>query len=163
MAISYQDIRTDRQWSAATGLTKDQFFNLIPLFKNTYEELFGESLNDRQNNSTQQSAFQTYEELLFFGLYSFKSGLTYDLLSLSFGLSNSNIYQNQSLVIRVLEVTLEKAGVMPKRSFSNEEELKAFLSDQTTLLIDATEQRVQRPGNEQEQKSDYSGKKKRTP
>ena len=49
---------------------------------------------------------------------------------------------------------------MPKRSFSNEDELKAFLKSETTLLIDATEQRVQRPGNEEDQKSDYSGKKK---
>ena len=49
---------------------------------------------------------------------------------------------------------------MPKRSFSSEEELKEFLTDQTTLLIDATEQRIQRPDNEQDQKADYSGKKK---
>ena len=102
MAISYKDIRSDRQWSSATGLTKDQFFKLVPLFKFTYEYLFGESLTDRQNNSTQESVFQTYEDLLFFGLYSFKSGLTYDLLGLSFGLSNSNVYQNQSIVIRIL-------------------------------------------------------------
>ena len=163
MAISYKDIRTDRQWRAATGLNEEQFFKLVPLFKSTYESLFDESLENRQNNSTIESTFKTYADLLFFGLYSFKSGLTYDLLGLTFGLSNSNAYQNQSMIIRVLEVTLEKAGCMPKRSFSNEDELKEFLSKETTLLIDATEQRVQRPDNEQDQKSDYSGKKKRTP
>ncbi len=163
MAVSYKDIRTERQWRAATGLNKDQFFKLVPLFKSTYELLFDESLEDRQNNSSIESTFKTYADLLFFGLYSFKSGLTYDLLGLTFGLSNSNAYQNQSIVIRVLEVTLENTGCMPKRSFSNEEELKEFLSKETTLLIDATEQRVQRPDNEEDQKSDYSGKKKHTP
>ena len=162
MPISHKDIRSDRQWRAATGLSKEQFENLIPLFEQTYEELFDERLEDRQNNSSQESAFKTYADLLFFGLYSLKSGLTYDLLGLNFGLSNSNIYQNQSLVLRVLEVTLQKAGCMPNRSFSNEEELKAFLGDQTTLLIDATEQSIQRPGNQEEQKADYSGKKKHT-
>lgn len=163
MAVSYKDIRTERQWRAATGLSKDQFFKLVPLFKSTYESLFDESIEDRQNNSTIESTFKTYADLLFFGLYSFKSGLTYDLLGLTFGLSNSNAYQNQSIIIRVLEVTLENAGCMPKRSFSNEDELKDFLTKETTLLIDATEQRVQRPDNEQDQKSDYSGKKKHTP
>ena len=162
MAVSYKDIRTERQWRAATGLSMNQFFKLVPLFKSTYESLFDESIEDRQNNSTIESTFKTYAELLFFGLYSFKSGLTYDLLGLTFGLSNSNAYQNQSVIIRVLEVTLKNAGCMPKRSFSNEDELKDFLAKETTLLIDATEQRVQRPDNEQDQKSDYSGKKKRT-
>lgn len=163
MAVSYQDIRTERQWRAATGLNKKQFFKLVPLFKITYESIFDESIEDRQNNSSNESTFKTYADLLFFGLYSFKSGLTYDLLGLTFGLSNSNAYQNQSIIIRVLEVTLENAGCMPKRSFSNEEELKEFLSNETTLLIDATEQRVQRPDNEEDQKADYSGKKKHTP
>jgi hypothetical protein len=69
---------------------------------------------------------------------SFKNGLTYDLFGLAFGLSNSNAYQNQSIIIRVLEVTLENAGCMLKRSFNNEKELKYFLSKETILLIDAT-------------------------
>ena len=162
MAISYQDIRTDRQWRAATGMSKDEFFRLVPLFEAAYESIFEETLGEQiEGNST--AKLTTYPDLLFFGLYSFKSGLTYDLLGLSFGLSNSNAYEKQSLVIRVLEVTLDRAGCLPQRSFGHEDELKAFLRDHTTLLIDATEHRVQRPGNEQEQKKDYSGKKKHTP
>jgi len=162
MPVNYKDIRTDRQWRAATGLNQEQFFKLVPLFKINYEELFDESIEDSQNNSTSQRAFKTYADLLFFGLYSFKSGLTYDLLGLTFGLSNSNAYQNQSIVIRVLENTLDELGLLPKRSFSNEDELKEFLKQETKLLIDATEQRVQRPENQEDQKNDYSGKKKDT-
>ena len=163
MPVNYKDIRTDRQWRAATGLSQEQFFKLVPLFKMTFEDLFDESLEDRQNNSTSQRALRTYADLLFFGLYSFKSGLTYDLLGLTFGLSNSNAYENQSVVIRVLEVTLDNAGFLPQRSFSNENELKDFLSKETKLLIDVTEHRVQRPENQDDQKDDYSGKKKHTP
>ena len=37
MPISHKDIRSDRQWRAATGLSKEQFENLIPLFEQTYE------------------------------------------------------------------------------------------------------------------------------
>lgn len=163
MPISYQEIRTDRQWKAATGLSAEQFSKLLPLFKQTYESLFGEDLEaDTASKNGSKAVFTSYGELLFFGLYSFKSGLSYDLLGLSFGLSSSNAYEKQSIVIRVLESSLEEAGYLPKRGFSSEEELKTFLAKETVVLLDATEQRVQRPAGKDEQKADYSGKKKPT-
>jgi hypothetical protein len=162
MAISYKDIRTERQWKASTGLSEEQFFRLVELFGETYEDLFDESMESRQENTTNESTFKTYADLLFFGLYSIKSGLTYDLLGLSFGMSSSNVYQNQSVVIRVLETTLGRSGHMPKRAFNSEEEFKEYLSKESSILVDATEQRVQRPGNQEDQKDNYSGKKKRT-
>lgn len=99
---------------------------------------------------------------LFFTLYSVKSGLTYDLLGLTFGLDGANAYQNQALGLRVLRAALEQGGYMPKRSYQSIEEFKEHWSEEGEILMDATEQRRQRPGNQQEQKEDYSGKKKRT-
>lgn len=159
MAISYKEIRSERQWRASTGLNEGQFFRLIELFGETYEEIFDESVESRQNKSASESTFKTYADLLFFGLYSFKSGLTYDLLGLNFGLSNANAYKNQSLVIRVLETTLNKSGCLPKRAFHSEEEFKNYLANETSILVDVTEQRVQRSVNQENQKADYSGKK----
>lgn len=78
MAISYKEIRNDRQWKASTGLSEHQFFTLVEMFGEAYEQLFGESISDRQNNSTNESTFKTYADLLFFSLYTLKSGLTYD-------------------------------------------------------------------------------------
>lgn len=163
MAISYQDIRNDRQWRASTGLNEAQFFKLVDLFGQSYESIFGESLEARREQSSQEARLNTYADLLFFGLYSIKSGLTYDLLGLTFDLSNSNVYQNQSLVLRVLETTLDQAGYLPSRGFESEESFKKALADEPKLLIDATEQRVNRASQSEEQKADYSGKKKRTP
>ena len=163
MAISYKEIRSERQWRASTGLTEDQFHRLVKLFGNAYEEIFDESLDIRQEGSSSESTFKTYEDLLFFGLYSIKSGLTYDLLALSFGLSSSNVYQNQSVVIRVLETTLDREGHMPQRTFQSEEAFKEYLANEPTILVDVTEQRIQRPGNKEDQKQGYSGKKKHTP
>lgn len=160
MPINFKDIRTDRQWKAATGLTEKQFLGLVQLFGNTYEEIFGESLESDEEQGANEAVFKAYADLLFFGLYSFKSGLTYDLLGLSFDLSPSNVYQNQSIVIRVLETTLARSGHLPKRAFHSEEEFKEYLSGESAILIDATEQWTQRPENQEEQKSYYSGKKK---
>ncbi len=130
-----------------------------------YEQLFGVSigLTRQKYNSTNESTFKTYEDLLFFSLYSLKSGLTYDLLGLTFGLDGANAYQNQALGLRVLRAALERGGHMPRRAYQSVEEFKEQWSNESEILIDATEQRRQRPGNQQDQKEDYSGKKKPTP
>jgi hypothetical protein len=163
MGIRYQDIRSHRQWRASTGLSEKQFHTLVDLFSKRYEKIFDESFESRDENTSNSSSIKDYASLLFFGLYSIKSGLTYDLLSLSFGISSSTAYQYQSLVIRVLESTLEETGSLPARAFANEEAFKKYLSEETSVLIDVTEQQIQRPGNQEDQKQDYSGKKKRTP
>jgi hypothetical protein len=49
---------------------------------------------------------------------------------------------------------------MPRRRFSDVADFKEFFSKTNTLIIDATEQRKQRPINKIEQKEYYSGKKK---
>ncbi len=162
MAISYRDIRNERQWKSSTGLSENQFQRLAELFGQTYEDLFGQSLEARQNNSSTDSTFPSYADLLFFGLYSLKSGLTYDLLGLTFGLDGANAYKNQALFLRVLESTLEQHGHLPQRVYNTVEEFKAHLLEEEELLIDVTEQRRQRPTDEEDQREDYSGKKKDT-
>ena len=163
MSINYKDIRTERQWKASTGLNEQQFHHLVSLFGQSYENLFGESITERQSNSTQQSTFRSYEDLLFFGLYSIKSGLTYDLLGLSFGLSPSNAHANQAMVLGVLQAALEVGGWMPVREYTSDEEFIEHWKSEAGIMVDATEQRRQRPGNQIDQKADYSGKKKPTP
>jgi hypothetical protein len=163
MAINYKEVRNDRQWKASTGLSEEQFFTLVKMFGEAYERLFGVSMTDRQSNSTSESTFKTYEDLLFFSLYSLKSGLTYDLLGLTFGLDGANAYQNQALGLRVLRAALEHGGHMPKRAYQSVEEFKEHWSEESEILIDATEQRRQRPANQQDQKEDFSGKKKHIP
>lgn len=163
MPISYKDIKTKRVWKASTGLTELQFHNLSKLFASSFEQLFDETLSDKANNGTNELTFKTYKDLLFFGLYSLKSGLTYDLLGLNFGLSSSNAFANQSLVLAVLEHSLQVADLMPKREFRTEKEFKEYLSKDSKILIDVTEQRIQRSVNQDIQKSDYSGKKKPIP
>lgn len=159
MAISYKEIRTERQWRASTGLSKEQFNKLVPLFEQAYVQLFDETIDDRQSGSPADRTFKSYAELLFFGLYSIKSGLTYDLLALSFDLTPSNAYQMQSLSLQVLQSGLELGGYMPKREYATEEEFKQHWLEEAEVIVDATEQWRQRPGNQDKQNDAYSGKK----
>jgi len=163
MAISYKDIRTERQWKASTGLSEVQFGKLVQLFEEAYIELFDETIDGRQSGSPSDSTFKSYGELLFFGLYSIKSGLTYDLLALSFDLTPSNAYQMQSLSLQVLQTALELGRYMPKREYATEEEFKQHWLEEAEIIVDATEQWRQRPGNQDKQKNAYSGKKNDIP
>ena len=76
MGIRYQQIRDDRQWRASTGLNKNQFFELVKAFQITYEDFLGQRIEDRLSSSSNESKLKSYEEYLFFLLYSIKSGLT---------------------------------------------------------------------------------------
>ena len=163
MAITYKEVRDDRQWKASTGLSQQQFFSLLEQFTQAYQSIFGVSMAERQSNSTNESTFKTYEDLLFFTLYSLKSGLTYDLLGLTFGLDRANAHQNQSLGIRILRAALKAGGNLPKRCYASVEDFKQDWSAESQILIDATEQRIQRPVNQEDQQQDYSGKKKPIP
>ena len=49
---------------------------------------------------------------------------------------------------------------MPKRNLLTIKEFEEFFKDEKDLIIDATEQRIQRPSDNEMQKETYSGKKK---
>lgn len=162
MSINHQMIRTPRQWKAATGLSEKQFYDLSKLFGATYEDFHEDSLIDIAARREDEPKFSTYEDLLFFILYSLKSGLTYDLLALNFNISRSVAFEQQAAGVQILQMTLQANGHLPRRHFDSFEDLEKALDGYDELLIDGTEQIRQRPGDQEVQKEDYSGKKKLT-
>lgn len=160
MAVSYKTLRSKREWASTTGLTEEKFFKLVEHFSHAYEDLYGEDLNTRQSNSSTESHLKSYEEYLFFILFGLKSGLTNDALGFVFGMSGSNANKIQNLGIRILKMALIRCGSMPKRMFKNLEDFENTINKEETIKIDGTEQPVQRPVNQSEQKELYSGKKK---
>lgn len=163
MAISYKDIRSQRQWRASTGLSEETFKKMVSLFKSAYEDFHEISLAEQISQRIDEPKFKSYEDIVFFLLYSLKSGLTYDLLALNFDLSRSVVFEQQASQIRILQMALQQNNYMPRRQFESFEDLQAQLKDYDELLIDGTEQRRQRAVNQEDQKDDYSGKKKDTP
>ena len=55
---------------------------------------------------------------------------------------------------------LSEQKFAPARSFSSVDEFEKCFHQYDTLIIDATQQPIQRPLDEYEQKANYSGKKK---
>ncbi len=162
MKLSTTDLKTDRQWRSATGLDKKRFNTLCVFFENAYQEVFGQTLQERQSECPDPPHLRTYDDLLLFTLFSLKSGLTYDLLGLVTGMDGSTAKRNQELGLAVLQHTLVMTGHAPRREFKSLEEFEDYFERHKTVIIDATEQRTKRPGDQQYQKEMYSGKKNHT-
>lgn len=159
MKLNISDLKTERQWRSSTGLTKGKFEILLSFFQESYENMYGKTIQERTSESPNSPSITNYSELLFFTLFSLKSGLTYDLLGFVSGIDGSNAKRNQTMGIEILKNALSKIGVLPKRNFESPQDFKTYFEEHKTLILDATEQRVQRPGDNQVQKDFYSGKK----
>lgn len=159
--ISIKEPKNEREWRATTGLDKERFEKLLGLFQRGYESCYGRGLEERQaDNPGTDSTFKTYRELLFFTLFSLKSGLTFDVLGFVFQMDVSNAKRNQTLGLEVLKRALGEGGYLPERSLGTPEEFWAHFAAHKAIILDGTEQRIQRPKNKETQQAFYSGKKK---
>lgn len=159
MKFTVSDLKNDRQWRATTGMSHEQFNLLLEPFKNSYFDSYKEELAKRKVDVNIDYCIENEEELLLFTLFSLKSGLTYDVLGIVCGMNGSNAKRNQGIGLKILEKTLAQLGNMPKRKLLTVKDFEEFFKNEKDLIIDATEQRVQRPSNNEEQKETYSGKK----
>lgn len=71
----------------------------------------------------------------------------------------SNAKRNQTMGIENLKDTLSKIGVLPKREFESTQEFKTYFEKHKILILDVTEQRVQRPKTTNLKKSIILAKK----
>lgn len=162
MKITVSELNNERRCRAAIGMNLTQFQQLLVRFKQSYVELHRCELSQRKVDTALDYCIHNEEELLLFTLFSLKSGLTFDLLGLVCGMNASNALRNQKIGIQVLTHTLHSAAYMPKRKFLSGEDFKAYFRHELELFLDATEQRIQRHQDNEQQRSTYSGKKKPT-
>jgi hypothetical protein len=160
MAFSYRTILDERQFRASTGISPSKFKDLVALFSISYETIYQVSITQQQLNMNQSFVFPTYEDLLFFTLFALKNPMTEEVLGAVFCISDTGARNNFAKGLRILQHTLTHNNLLPVRSFETVEDFISYFSQEGTLIIDATELRVQRPADQDEQKVYYSGKKK---
>jgi hypothetical protein len=166
MIINNMEICDDRQFRALTGTSFDEFYQLLPVFDESYYELIQERYELQQGSRRrrpgggQKGKLPDIELKLFFILYYWKNYPTFDVLGFHFGIDRSKACTNLHALWPVLQRTLEKLEVLPERKFCCIEELRAAFGDVYDLIVDATERPHCRPKNRDEQKKIYSGKKK---
>jgi hypothetical protein len=140
-------------------MSKEQFFMLLPHFKKAYFEIHRAELSARKVETSVKYCIQNEEDLLLFTLLSLKSELTYDVLGVFCGMKGSNAKRNQKIGLSILAQTLYGLGVMPKRKLLTVKDFEELFKEDTDLIFDATEQRIQRPRDDERQKETYSDKK----
>ena len=159
MKIQLSDLTTERKWRAATGFDQQRFEKLLKLFKEFYVKIYGKPIQERQVQTEIAYCLNSEKELLFFTLFSLKSGLTYDLLGLVCGMEASNAKRNQQTGVKVLQRIFQELDYAPKHKFMAINEFLEYFADTEELIIDATEQTIQRPADKKNQKQYYAGKK----
>lgn len=98
-------------------------------------------------------------DLLFFTLFSCKSGLTYDVLGLVCGLDAAPAKRRQDEGLAVLREALRLVGCLPAREFQSPAELQRYFSKRRVVLLDATEFATQRPQKKTAQQARHRSKK----
>ena len=125
MKLIIADLKDDRTWAAVTGLSKVRFAKLLPRFSASYLALYGRPVAARQAALDMPPSLPSEEDLLFFTLFSLKTGLTYDALGFVSGMDRANAKRNQALGLKVLQHTLQQAECLPARTFANAQEFAA--------------------------------------
>lgn len=159
----------DRVMKAWTGISVAEFKEMIRDFEGAlnqqkqldYEEGLKKGERQRKPGGGSTGKLKTVEEKLFFILTYLKCYITFDVFGSMFDLSGSNACRNVHKLLPILEKSLEDAVVLPKRKLSSLDELFEFFPEVKDFFIDVTERPIQRPTDNDEQKNNYSGKKKR--
>lgn len=164
-------VRDDRQMKALTGLSFDEFEQLLPAFTEVYEayrqRMYEEAVQSgsRQRNpgGGRKSKLPTSADKLLFVLNYYKEYPTFDALGAKFDLARSKANEHVHELSPLLHETLVQLGMMPHREFQTVEDLKQALDGIERIIIDATAPRgspaYRRPQDAEEQQEYYSGKK----
>ena len=155
MATIFENLRTDQQYRASCGLGIDKFEELFSIFDDIY--ITKQEITYRNDKLP---VLTNKREALFFVLYHLKTGITYQVLGLSFGISNASAKNYVDRIKPYLKVCLEKLNCMPAGLFKDQKSFDEVFKDVKDLVIDCTEIPVERADGYDEQKEFYSGKKK---
>jgi hypothetical protein len=151
----FSNVKSDREFSATTGLSKVEFYELVYEFEEEEAQLKAERLA----TAGRKEVLTDGAERLFLVLYYMKNYPSFDVLGLSFGIDATTAERYVVELLPILAKTLRKLKCLPARKAQEIARLEELLGQTDKLLIDATERPVERPQDQDEQKGKYSGKK----
>lgn len=153
----------DRLLRATTGLNRKAFDQLLVDFRIVYLSFPIKRKNPRQRKTGagRKAKLITMEQKLFYILFYFKCYPTFDLASVIFDFDRSQAHRWVHRLQPILETTLGEKKVLPLRKISSIQEFIEHFPSVKEVIIDGTERPICRPKDKEEQKQNYSGKKKR--
>jgi DDE superfamily endonuclease/Helix-turn-helix of DDE superfamily endonuclease len=150
---------------ALTGLNRKAFEEL----KSAFAQVLASAEVPRRSPVPRQRAsgagrkptLETVEAKLFFILFYFKVYPTFDLAGFLFDLDRAQANRWMHRLQPLLEETLGEKMALPKRKVTSLEDFVEAFPDVKRVILDGTERPIQRAKDREQQKEDYSGKKKR--
>lgn len=155
-------LHTDRMCKALTGLSVQEFKELVPNFSRNYLEFEAKRKKKRirKLGGGRGSYIETTQEKLFYILWYMKTYPTFDVASFWVGFARGNACTWMHTLLPVLETTMKRKFVLPERKISDPEEFLRLYPETKEVFVDGVERLKQRPKNKKQQKKTYSGKKK---
>ena len=168
MVFSYHQVQEHpKLLLAMTGLTRAEFYPLLPHFQYAWDQYVQQHYVDREDRQRQYGAGRsettlvTLEDKLLFILYYVKVYPLQAILAFELGMVHSTANEWMHILSEVLKKALDHGGYVPER---DPKQLETVLESEaeSTYGIDGTERPRQRPRDAEKQKNYSSGKKKHT-
>lgn len=157
-------LRNDRQAKALTGCSVVELEELLPVFEQFltlhYQTL--KATRQRGLGGGKKGALPLPADKLIAVLMYLKTYPTYDVFSLVLDLDRTRCFRWVQILLPLLEASLGRKLVLPKRKITSIEEFYRCFPDAKDVLVDGTERPIQRPKDQKKRKKVYSGKKKTT-
>ena len=153
--------RDPRAMKALTGLSYQEFINLLPTFEQAIFDIQKQKPNrKRKVGGGKKGKLPTVESKLFFILFYIKTYPTFDVLGFMTDRDRGKCCRSVQLLLRALKKTLGREIVLPERKINSVEEFLEKFPEVKDVFLDGSERRIQRPKDQKRQNKLYSGKKK---
>ena len=150
-----------RRMKAITGLSKEEFLQLLPLFELVLLDSQKSKNRKRKVGGGRKGNIKSPLQKLFYVLFYVKCYPTNDMSAFIFGSTKTRTQVWNRDILPLLEKTLGRICVLPVRRLSSPEEFYQLFPGITEVMIDGVERPIQRSKKDKTQKKHYSGKKKR--
>ena len=155
-------LKNDRVCKALTGLRVSEFEDLLPMFESC---LIAQRYKIKPNRKRKigggkKGVLATTADKLAYILLYLKVYPTYDVMGFLTNRVRSKCCESVQFLLPVLEITLGRKQVLPKRKITSVNEFIELFPEVKDVFIDGTERPVQKPKNIKKRNKLYSGKKK---
>jgi hypothetical protein len=161
-------LKVEKDLLALTGYKSSEFLTLCSFFSKAYESFIKSNLIDskkkreRQTRKPRKNALlPTDEHRLFFVLYYQKLNPIQSQMALQFNMDQSQVSKRVSQLLPLLEKALDEYLVENDCQIEqNPKRIGYKTQNEEEIVLDVTERPIQRSLDNEQQREDFSGKKK---
>ena len=150
-----------RLTKAVLGVRKETFDKLLITFSQILQEEAEKKERKRAYGGGSNGNIKEPRKKLFFILWYLKVYPTFDVSAYVFASSKSRTHEWVHKILPILEKTLGRKLVLPKRRINSVEEFFTLFPEAREVMLDGMERPTVRSQKSKQQSKHYSGKKKR--